>query len=238
MKICDIYDSKWVQVELTQEFSPFRFFAKPLLFIISLLPEKYAIKIVIYLQCKFLDYVGYKYTTTKPNKNYKNVKTFGGFLEDRAKLIGFLEESCDKHMIHLGIDINNMDPGTLIKVPCDVEIIHVFIDSTKINGWGGRLIMKMKDSFDSCPYLIYGHLSITDLPTVGQVFKKGDIIGKLGDIYENGGWFPHLHVQCITQKFYDEYYDEYSDNLQEIDGYFFEKVNFEEYVCDPTRLVI
>ena len=36
------------------------------------------------------------------------VKTFGGFLENRANLIGFLEPQCtNKNMTHLGIDINN-----------------------------------------------------------------------------------------------------------------------------------
>ena len=168
-------------------------------------------------QCKFLDSLG---------KN--NIKTFGGFLENRASFIGFLEKEKNT-MIHLGIDINNILPKTPILAPCDVTVIHVFKDTTKINGWGGRLIMKMENSTE---YLLYGHLS-HDLPDIGNEFKKGERIAVLGDITENGGWWPHLHVQCITQKFLDEY----KDRLEELDGYFFENKNFNEYVVDPTDIV-
>lgn len=213
----------WVETLLTKDFINFKWVLKLISPILYLLPEKYSIKTIIYFQTKFLDYTSYK----------KKGKTYGGFLENRADLIGFLEPSCvNKNMTHLGIDINNIKAKSQIKVPCDVEIIHVLKDSSVINGWGGRLIMKMKDEWNNCPYLIFGHLSQTDLPNVGEKFKSGQIITKLGDTNENGGWFVHLHVQCITQKFYNEY----KDKLDEIDGYFFEDVNYLEYVSDPTKL--
>ncbi len=215
-----IEDTKYFkQVSLTDEFKPFRLLAKVGLFLLTFLPEKYSIKIIIYLQCKFLNYV---------SRKYNNKKTFGGFLENRASLIGFLEESCDKHMIHLGIDINNIDPGTDIRVPCDVEVVHVFRDNSKINGWGGRLIMKMKEPYENCKYLLYGHLAHEThelLPRVGDVLQTGEVIAQLGDPQENGGWFPHLHVQCITEKFYNEY----KENLEELDGYLFEDTDLFEF---------
>ena len=57
-------------------------------------------------------------------------------------------------MTHLGIDINNIKAGINIKVPCDLEVIHVLKDSSLINGWGGRLIMKMKNNWNNCPTFI------------------------------------------------------------------------------------
>jgi 4-aminobutyrate aminotransferase-like enzyme len=32
----------------------------------------------------------------------------------------------------------------------------------------------------------------------GQIIKKGDVIGWIGDETVNGGWVPHLHLQLIT----------------------------------------
>lgn len=46
-------------------------------------------------------------------------------------------------MVHLGIDINNLEPGTEIKVPCDVTVVDVMCSTAQVNGWGGRIIMKM-----------------------------------------------------------------------------------------------
>jgi len=219
----------WKETLLTEEFKNFKWLLNMFLPMLKLLPEKYAINIIIYLQTKFLDYTSYKYSNKK-----EHIKTYGGFLENRANLIGFLEKSCkNNNMTHLGIDINNIDPGTVITVPCDVEVVHVFKDNTPINGWGGRIIMKMKNNWINSPYLLYGHLSHDNLPNIGDTFKSGQIIAKLGDTNINGGWFPHLHVQCITQKFYNEYID----NLNLLDGYLFENVNYNEYVSDPTHLV-
>lgn len=217
----------WRETLLTKEFEKMSWFMY-FLPMLKLFPERCVTKLIISLQTKFLDYISYKYSDRK-----NIVKTYGGFLENRSNLIGFLEESCKDNMTHLGIDINNIEPGTLIKVPCDVEIVHVLKDKTRINGWGGRIIMKMKDNWGNSPYLLYGHLSHDNLPSLGQTFKKNQIVAKLGDTHENGGWFPHLHVQCITQKFYDEYID----NLDLLDGYLFEPVDYMEFVSDPTNLI-
>jgi hypothetical protein len=222
MKILN--ESNFKQVLLTQDFKNLKWLMV-LVYILKILPEHVQVSIIIYLQCQFLNYVEWKHKQ----------KTFGGFLENRAELIGFLETSCqDKCMIHLGIDINNIKPGIDIKTPCDVSIVHVFKDTSLLNGWGGRVIMKMNQKYKNSSYLIFGHLS-HNLPNIGDTFKRGEIIGQLGDTHENGGWFPHLHVQCISQKFFDEY----RNKLNEIDGYMFkDNIKFSEYVDDPTELIL
>jgi hypothetical protein len=224
MSFCKIVsnESRWKSVELSKEFKFIKPIADMIIYVLSFLPQYYYTKSIIFLQCIFLDYVSRKYKS----------KTFGGFLEERVELIGFLEEESDNHMIHLGIDINNIEPGADIKVPCDVEIVHIYKDKTVINGWGGRLIMRMKDDYNNCSYLLYGHLS-HDLPKVGQVFLKGEKVAKLGDCKENGGWFPHLHVQCMTEYFFKKYIND----LEKLDGYFFKDKEFSDYVCDPSGLV-
>lgn len=222
-QMCVIHE-KWSQVNLTQEFTDFNCFlyALPLL---KLIPTRFAEWILIKLQCLFVDYVGYRHQS----------KTFGGFLENRAALIGFLEDET-ANMVHLGIDINNICPGSAISVPCNVRVVHVMKDATALNGWGGRIIMKMVTDYQNCPYLLYGHLSFDGLPKAGDIFQKNDVIAKLGTPNENGGWFPHLHVQCLTQRFFDEF----KDKLDDLDGYALGQSHHlasHDYVSDPTDLM-
>jgi hypothetical protein len=48
-------------------------------------------------------------------------------------------------------------------------------------------------------WTLYGHLSHETLRrlTVGLSVKAGDVVGWLGDVSVNGGWWPHVHVQVI-----------------------------------------
>lgn len=210
-------NTDWKEVSLVDEFRKSWFYN--LRFLFPYCRPKFLIK----AQKLFLNSVRNKY----------NAMTYGGFLENRASFIGFLENE-KKCMIHLGIDINNIKPGTEIKVPCDVEVFHVMKDNTKINGWGGRVIMKMSQPWNGAQYLLYGHLSLNNLPEEGQFLKNGDVIGYLGDTHENGGWFPHLHVQCVTEYFYNLFQDE----IDKLDGYWFEHLlDWSRLVSDPTELV-
>lgn len=187
-----------------------------------LFPEKWAQKILIYFQCYFVNCLF---------KKYKKC-TFGGFLENRVNLIGFLEDE-KNYMTHLGIDLNNIKPGIEITMPCDGEVVHIMKDEKKINGWGGRVIIKMEKEWQGAKYILLGHMSHKGLPNVGDKLLYGDKIGYLGDIYENGGWFPHLHIQCIKSKFYDMFID----NLENLDGYWFKEENLLDFVSDPTELI-
>jgi hypothetical protein len=47
---------------------------------------------------------------------------------------------------------------------------------------------------------LYGHLSWDSVQQidVGERIAVGSKIGALGIPAENGGWPPHLHVQCIV----------------------------------------
>ena len=49
-------------------------------------------------------------------------------------------------------------------------------------------------------FTLYGHLtkeSLTKL-RVGQAIARGERIGRVGAVQENGGWPPHLHFQVIV----------------------------------------
>jgi hypothetical protein len=170
---------------------------------------------------------------TYVQKKYHTKHTIGGYSEDRSKLwLGF-EKSAK--MLHLGVDINNLQVGEPVSLPRDAIVIHVLKDTSELNGWGGRLIFKMKTPFQGADYLLYGHLS-HDLPEVGMVFKAGDIIGHIGNSDQNGGWFVHLHVQLIKQAMIDQYLED----LRYIDGYLLDsdgKTEVSDISSDPTFLI-
>ena len=49
-------------------------------------------------------------------------------------------------------------------------------------------------------FTLYGHLSKKCLKKlkVGQIIKKGQWIGNIGNYKVNGNWSPHLHFQIMT----------------------------------------
>lgn len=46
-------------------------------------------------------------------------------------------------------------------------------------------------------WVLYGHLAWSSIEDwkVGDFFDAGDVLARLGDEHENGGWPPHVHVQ-------------------------------------------
>ncbi len=51
-------------------------------------------------------------------------------------------------------------------------------------------------------YVLLGHLSAASLQRspVGRRFRRGEVLGWLGDQDENGGWPPHVHVQLSRER--------------------------------------
>jgi len=100
--------------------------------------------------------------------------------------------------VHLGIDVG-ASPGTAIHVPFEGKV-HSFRDNNAPGDYGPTVVLE-HDATDGRPafWTLYGHLSRTSLErlTVGKVLRTGEIIGWLGEVTENGGWWPHVHVQVV-----------------------------------------
>jgi hypothetical protein len=157
--------------------------------------------------------------------------TWGGHFEDRKHLWhGYYKNA--KRVTHLGVDYN-VPAGTIVSTPRDCEVVHSWADISNHNGWGGRVILKLDTPWKGAKYLMYGHLAHDSLPTEGAIFKAFEVIGKTGVATENGGWFPHLHVQCITEEFFNQF----KDNLESLDGYYNLDGTPYELAPDPTFLV-
>lgn len=140
--------------------------------------------------------------------------TWGGHFEDRKHLWTGYYTGAQK-VTHLGIDYN-VPSGTPVAAPAACEVVHSWADISVHNGWGGRLILKLDTPWLGARYLVLGHLSHKGLPPEGTRFEQGHVIQVTGVPSENGGWFPHLHVQCVNEDFYQAHIED----LKLLDGYY------------------
>mgnify|MGYP002785262908 CR=1 FL=1 len=119
--------------------------------------------------------------------------TYGGYMEDRSILWHGHYMQPDS-MIHLGVDFN-VPAGTDVFMPDAGELVYSLQDTDQNGGWGGKLIFKPLR--EEKPFIIFGHLK--DMVTEKQIYERGDRIGVVAEADCNGGWYPHLHVQCMRE---------------------------------------
>ena len=142
--------------------------------------------------------------------------TYGGYLEDRRHLWRGHYQPQDE-CVHLGIDFN-VPAGTIIHAPSEGIIWAFHNDQDQNGGWGNKVYQRLKDERY---YVIYGHLSDKQDFELGDKVMPGDPIGIVGNPNENGGWFPHLHVQIgvlppLHDPFIVDGYGKMLDNIREV----------------------
>ena len=134
--------------------------------------------------------------------------SFGGYLEDRSFLFRNKYHAERGTFIHLGIDYN-VPAGTLVAVPCDAVVVDRWADKDQNGGWGGRLVFSLSKHY----YLIYAHLDLEQLPLPGTRLSENSVVAVVGKESNNGGWFPHLHVQLVSEHYLSKH------DVREFDGY-------------------
>ena len=99
--------------------------------------------------------------------------------------------------VHVGIDVG-APPGTAIHAPLD-GTIHSLRDNDAPGDYGPTVVLEHRSNDHPTFWTLYGHLSRESLSqlAVGQRLAAGDQLARLGDVTENGGWWPHVHVQVI-----------------------------------------
>lgn len=123
-------------------------------------------------------------------------KIFGGFLEDRSPLFDTRHDP--KATIHIGMDYW-VDAGTNVHCPLQGEVTFSRGPRSTSGGWGGRLDIKTKRGI-----YIFGHLNTPTL-VKGNKIEEHQIIGSIASTDTNGGWMPHLHVQVMTEQYYNSF---------------------------------
>lgn len=172
------------------------------------------------------------------HKKYNLDFSYGGWMEDRSVLWkdSYLEEK--QAFIHLGIDLN-VPPGTEVAVDFDAVVEKIDSDYPEEGGWGTRVIFKHATE---PVYIIYAHLDPELSIKEDDEVHAGQIFAKVGKAPYNGGWFPHLHVQVVEVKYFEELKGRAMENehaWSELDGY--GKANEIEVLArrffDPMRYV-
>lgn len=119
----------------------------------------------------------------------------GGYGEDRTvyQASPLFDGDGEPRTIHLGVDIW-CDAGTPLAAPLDATV-HSAAVNDRFGDYGGTIILA-HDGF----FTLWGHLAHGSARSVtsGQPLAAGEIFARLGTPAENGGWPPHLHLQCIT----------------------------------------
>ena len=152
-------------------------------------------------QKEFNDLDLFEFKINQLQKQVPNKIIAGGYLEPRAI---YTSNAYDKignsgnesRTIHLGIDFW-LPSGTPVHGVLDGEVVLAINDEGN-KEYGGLVILKhTAESFEF--YTLYGHLSVASATKhkLGEIIKKGEKIGVLGNSTENGNWAPHLHFQVM-----------------------------------------
>lgn len=138
--------------------------------------------------------------------------SYGGWMEDRSTLWrgSYLDD--DKRYIHLGIDFN-VPAGTAVAAVRSGTVIRIDNDYPEPYGWGNRVIVD--DESTGC-VLVFAHLRFPEKLRVGDLLHSGEVFANVGNSSENGGWFPHLHVQIIKREYFQYLLE---NDLRDLDGY-------------------
>ncbi|MBK5215573.1 MAG: peptidoglycan DD-metalloendopeptidase family protein [Candidatus Pacebacteria bacterium] len=137
--------------------------------------------------------------------------SYGGWMEERNHFLRGAYIDAQNKFIHLGVDIN-VPTGTEVATDFKAEVVKIGDDFDPEAGWGPHVILK---NLTQSVYIIYGHLDRNILCAEGDILDKNTIFATVGFPPENGNWFPHLHVQCIS----NEYYNEIEKEIEKLDGY-------------------
>lgn len=138
----------------------------------------------------------------------------GGYLEDRTDLWrgSYLTEP----VIHGGIDVN-LPAGTAVRCMRDGTVVWVDDDHNPAGGWGPYVVVQTRNDAREVEYVLYGHLG-TCFVQIGDEIEKGAVVADIGAPPHNGGWWSHLHLQCISKEYYEWCRD--NDIDKTLDGYF------------------
>ena len=99
--------------------------------------------------------------------------------------------------VHMGMDFFTK-PGAEVFAVCD-GVVQSFANNSGNRDYGPTIILEHKVTSELTFFTLSGHLSMDSISNirVGQEFKKGEVIGRVGAKHENGNWPPHLHFQII-----------------------------------------
>ena len=108
--------------------------------------------------------------------------------------------STERRTIHIGLDLS-LPTGSPLYAPLDGEV-HGFEFADAHHDYGPVIVLRHRTT-DADPvefFTLYGHLTRDSLDglRVGLPVAKGQEFARIGSAPTNGDWWPHVHVQVIT----------------------------------------
>ena len=119
--------------------------------------------------------------------------------------------------------------------PLSGDVIHAVPCEALGGGWGGWFVLRADTPRCGASYLLFGHLAHRGLPRQGERLTEGSLAGVIGAPDENGGWYPHLHLQALSAAAWDAV-QHAPDTL--LDGYACAAANLDRLFPDPAPLVM
>ncbi len=106
----------------------------------------------------------------------------------------------DRRTVHLGLDLFR-PAGTNVRVPLDGVVVDVYATDLPLD-YGHTLLLEHTPAPGVRFWTLWGHLAAATMQQrrVGEQLTAGEVIASLGDVHENGGWQPHLHLQLTTYR--------------------------------------
>jgi murein DD-endopeptidase MepM/ murein hydrolase activator NlpD len=99
----------------------------------------------------------------------------------------------------------------------DGTVVWVDDDKNPDGGWGPYVVVRTRNNSEDVEFVLFGHLG-TIFVEVGDEVRKGGVVADIGAPPDNGGWWSHLHLQCISRDYYEWCCD--NDINKTLDGYF------------------
>lgn len=149
-----------------------------------------------------------EFITNYLKKNNAKV-AFGGYIEGRniyQRSPIFRNGLYPERNIHIGLDLW-IEAGTPVLAALDGKI-HSFKNNTGLGDYGPTIILEHEIENQKF-YTLYGHLSLESIEgiSIGEFFKKGEYLARIGNSEVNGDYAPHLHFQII--KNIEDYWGDY-----------------------------
>ncbi|MCB1408149.1 MAG: phosphotransferase, partial [Rhodobacteraceae bacterium] len=102
-------------------------------------------------------------------------------------------KSSRRRTVHLGVDLF-APAGTALRAPLDGRVVRAGVEEGA-QGYGGMVVLR-HDTPAGSLYTLWGHLAAGCAHLKpGQRIAAGETFARVGDLPENGGWAPHLHLQ-------------------------------------------
>jgi 4-aminobutyrate aminotransferase-like enzyme/Ser/Thr protein kinase RdoA (MazF antagonist) len=106
----------------------------------------------------------------------------------------------ERRTIHIGLDLT-LPAGSPLYAPLD-GTVHGFDDAAARLDYGPVIVLRheLAGAEPSTFYTLYGHLDRRSLDGLhpGKRFKAGERFAAVGAPPDNGDWWPHVHLQVIT----------------------------------------